>query len=118
MTALRNTRFALTAAAALAGIFLVVLVVATPSAAVVDTSIVVNTLDDELNSDGDCSLREAVAAANLNAPVDACPAGDGIDTDTIKFEVSGTILLSVARLLGEAIKRIHSNESVSRLFQN
>ncbi len=27
-------------------------------------SIVVNTTDDEVNSDGDCSLREAIIAAN------------------------------------------------------
>ena len=38
--------------------------------------IVVNTADDEDNSDGDCSLREAVRAANTNAAVDACAAGD------------------------------------------
>jgi CSLREA domain-containing protein len=35
----------------------------------------VTTAGDELNADGDCSLREAVLAANTNAPVDACPAG-------------------------------------------
>lgn len=32
----------------------------------------VNTTDDELNSDGDCSLREAIQAVNLNATVDGC----------------------------------------------
>lgn len=41
--------------------------------------ITVNTFDDELNTDGDCSLREAIAAANLDAAVDACPKGDGHD---------------------------------------
>jgi len=40
----------------------------------------VNTSEDELNSDGDCSLREAVRAANLDRPVDQCPAGQGRDT--------------------------------------
>jgi len=43
-------------------------------------SIIVNTTDDELNSDGDCSLREAVRASNSDIPVDACPAGFGWDT--------------------------------------
>ena len=39
----------------------------------------VNTFDDELNTDGDCSLREAITAANTDAAVDACPAGNGSD---------------------------------------
>lgn len=43
-------------------------------------TITVNTADDALNSDGDCSLREAVEAANTNAAVDGCPAGEsGLD---------------------------------------
>jgi CSLREA domain-containing protein len=53
----------------------------------------VTTLDDELNSDGDCSLREAIEAANTNAAVDACSAGASGSTDTITFSVSGTITL-------------------------
>ncbi len=43
-------------------------------------TITVNTTDDELNSDGDCSLREALRAANTDAAVDACIAGSGADT--------------------------------------
>ena len=58
-----------------------------------DRAIVVNTLQDEWNSDGDCSLREAVAAANINHPVDACPAGQVL-TDTITFSVQGTITVT------------------------
>src|SRR5512138_3483614 len=42
-------------------------------------TISVNTTTDELNSDGDCSLREAIIAANTDAAVDACPAGNGAD---------------------------------------
>ena len=56
-------------------------------------SLVVNTLADELNSDGDCSLREAITAANTNAAVDACPAGSATVSDTITFSVGGTIVL-------------------------
>jgi len=41
-----------------------------------EASIVVNTPEDELNTDGDCSLREAITAANTDAPSDACPAGN------------------------------------------
>jgi CSLREA domain-containing protein len=43
-------------------------------------TIVVTTTDDELNADGDCSLREAIFAANINDYVDACGFGSGDDT--------------------------------------
>ena len=62
-------------------------------------SLTVNTLtdkpiDDPTIDDGLCSLREAVEAANNNAPVSLnngadCPAGSG--ADTITFSVSGAI---------------------------
>jgi CSLREA domain-containing protein len=55
--------------------------------------IIVDTLQDERNHDGDCSLREAIHAANLNIKVDACEPGELI-TDTIHFNVSGTIPLT------------------------
>ncbi|GAB4579344.1 MAG: hypothetical protein Fur0022_20820 [Anaerolineales bacterium] len=44
------------------------------------TIINVTTTNDELNFDGDCSLREAIRAANTDLAVDACPAGSGADT--------------------------------------
>jgi CSLREA domain-containing protein len=56
--------------------------------------ITVNTLEDELNADEDCSLREAIEAANSNAQVDACVEGNAVLTDTIGFEVNGTIVLT------------------------
>ena len=46
-------------------------------------TIAVNTTTDELNTDGDCSLREAVRAANSNTAIDACTAGTGIDVITV-----------------------------------
>jgi len=46
-------------------------------------AITVTTEEDELNGDGDCSLREAIQAANTNAAVDDCPAGSPINPDTI-----------------------------------
>ena len=58
------------------------------------SAMVVNTLDDELNADGDCSLREAVEAANTNLAVDACPAGEAGAMDSITFAISGTIGLT------------------------
>lgn len=56
-------------------------------------NITVNTTADELNADGDCSLREAVQAANTDAAVDACAAGSGPDTITLP---AGTLTLSIA----------------------
>ncbi len=61
-------------------------------------SIVVDTLDDESNNDGNCSFREAIQAANTNSTVDACPAGTAI-TDTVTFSVDGTILLGSSVLV-------------------
>jgi CSLREA domain-containing protein len=46
------------------------------------TVINVNTTDNENNTDGDCSLREAVDAANNNSMTDACPAGVPNSTGT------------------------------------
>jgi CSLREA domain-containing protein len=54
----------------------------------------VNTTADELNTDGDCSLREAIQAANNNTAVDSCPAGGSESTDNI-YLPSGTYILSI-----------------------
>lgn len=50
------------------------------------TIITVTTYSDELNSsnNGKCSLREAVRAANADAAVGGCPAGNGTDTIVLK----------------------------------
>jgi len=56
-------------------------------------AITVNTTDDEVNSDGDCSLREAVLAANGDTAVDACTAGSGDDVITLP---PGTYTLTLA----------------------
>jgi len=50
--------------------------VTTPASAAV---IVVDTTSDELNSDFDCSLREAIESANLDTAIDNCLAGEGVD---------------------------------------
>ena len=56
-------------------------------------SLTVTTTDDELNTDGDCSLREAIQAANTDTAVDACFAGSGADTIVVP---AGTYLLSIS----------------------
>jgi CSLREA domain-containing protein len=43
------------------------------------TQILVNTTADELDQDGNCSLREAILSANQDIAVDNCPAGSGPD---------------------------------------
>ena len=70
------------------------LVAAAPLArpAPADTTIPVTTTNDENNADGDCSLREAVIAANLDAVRDACPAGSGADVVTVP---AGTYALTI-----------------------
>ncbi|MEX2555968.1 MAG: choice-of-anchor Q domain-containing protein [Actinomycetota bacterium] len=73
------------AALALAGAFLIVPSPSAPAA----TTLTVNTLEDELNTDGDCSLREAITAANTNAAVDACGAGSGADTIDLPTGIYG-----------------------------
>lgn len=55
--------------------------------------ITVTTTADEINKNGDCSLREAVRAANLDKAVDACLAGNG--ADIIKLP-PGTYILAIA----------------------
>ena len=71
----------------------VALLFASPLAPVEAAAITVNTTADELNSDGDCSLREAIQAANTDAAVDACAAGSGDDTITLP---AGIYILALA----------------------
>ncbi len=61
------------------------------------TTITVNTTTDENNIDGDCSLREAVIAANTDTQTDACPAGDG--ADTILFDLGQTATITLGSQL-------------------
>src|SRR5207302_8412884 len=43
-------------------------------------TITVNTTADELATDGNCSLREALQAANTDTAIDGCAKGSGADT--------------------------------------
>lgn len=55
-------------------------------------NIIVNTLDNiNDDTDGKCSLYEAVQAANNDNPYNECPAGNG--ADLITFSVSGIIII-------------------------
>lgn len=57
------------------------------------STISVTTTADALADDGNCSLREAIRAANLDAAVDACPAGSGADVIELP---AGTYTLALA----------------------
>ena len=63
-----------------------------PASQVYAAAITVNTVADENNVDGDCSLREAIIAANTDNAVDACPTGNGADTINLP---AGTYILSL-----------------------
>ncbi|MEX0682036.1 MAG: right-handed parallel beta-helix repeat-containing protein [Dehalococcoidia bacterium] len=54
--------------------------------------IAVDVFTDELNTDGDCSLREAITAANQDVVVDDCAADSGADTITLP---AGTYTLTI-----------------------
>jgi CSLREA domain-containing protein len=74
-TTTRALRLSLAAALIVAAVF------AVQSTPIVQAATIsVNTTADENNVDGDCSLREAIRAANQNQAVDACSAGNGADT--------------------------------------
>jgi CSLREA domain-containing protein len=51
-----------------------------------------NTFTDDNTANGNCTLREAIRAANANAAIDACTAGTGADTIPL---AAGTYSLSV-----------------------
>jgi CSLREA domain-containing protein len=70
---------------------LAVCALALPRSALAAT-ITVSATEDETDFDVDCSLREAIIAANTDAAAGACPAGSGADTITVP---EGTYTLSI-----------------------
>jgi CSLREA domain-containing protein len=64
-------------------------------------ALVVTTTADELNTDGLCSLREAVANANADDQSGSVDCAPGAGHDTITFGVSGTIVLGSALTIDE-----------------
>ena len=95
----------------------------------VGATITVNTAADERNPDGDCSLREAVRAANSNGAVDACAAGRATARDTILFSLGQGATITLKRPLppitdrsgltilgGKTAKIIVSGDDKARVF--
>ncbi|MEM1181272.1 MAG: CSLREA domain-containing protein [Acidobacteriota bacterium] len=75
-----------------------VLALALPPIAVAPASaatLAVTTTVDVIAIDGECSLREAITAANTNQPFNDCPAGDALPTiDTVELP-AGTYTLTL-----------------------
>lgn len=59
-----------------------------------ETIIEVNSQADQVQNDGNCTLREAILAANTNTAVDACPAGSSGSADRIQVP-AGTYTLAL-----------------------
>lgn len=59
-------------------------------------TILVTTTADEVNSDGDCSLREAIRAANTNTAVDRCLTGTNTLTDYVRLANGGNYSLTIS----------------------
>lgn len=62
-------------------------------------TLTVNTASDVQNTGEDCSLREAVIAANTNAAVDGCAAGSATQQDTIGFDLDPSATIALASQL-------------------
>jgi len=77
-------------------------------------TLTVTTTTDELNSDGDCSLREAIQAANTDTAVDACPAGSGADTITVP---AGTYTLTISHLFIKTALTINGSGMGSTIIE-
>jgi uncharacterized repeat protein (TIGR01451 family)/CSLREA domain-containing protein len=60
------------------------------------TTITVNTTSDVIASDGVCSLREAIVAANTDNPFQGCPAGSGADTIVFDPSLPGPTIFTLA----------------------
>jgi hypothetical protein len=69
------------------------------AAVVHGATISVTATADSLAVDGNCTLREAVIAANTDAAVDACPGGSGTDLVVVP---AGTYTLTLAGALEDA----------------
>jgi CSLREA domain-containing protein len=75
-------------------VLLGVCISAQPARSAAAATISVTTTVDDVNTNGNCSLREAIRAANTDGKVDACPAGiTGTDSITLP---AGTYTLALA----------------------
>ncbi len=88
------------------------------STSLLAATINVTTLTDENNNDGDCSLREAIAAANTNTTVDNCTAGQSGVVDQITVNQLGTINLTSTLIVTEQVEISGMGRLLTRLSGN
>lgn len=81
---------ALFASLGLLGLFMIVLPTSAARHASPEAAIVLDVLEDELKSGGDCSLGKMIGAANDNTLVEAYLSGNAVTADTIAFCLVGT----------------------------
>ena len=97
MKPVRHTKHMLRILSSLALIVLLMALGSAPARAAPDDTITVNSAADVIDDDGQCTLREAITAANTDtASGDSggeCPAGSGADTITLP---AGTYTLAIA----------------------
>ena len=101
---LRTERLTIVTSGVAALIALVVLLAwsgnpATAQTAASGATITVNTAADVSKPDGDCSLREAIRAADTNTAVDSCAAGRARSQDTIQFSLGRRATIVLKRTL-------------------
>ena len=63
-------------------------------------TITVTTTAEAPGADGDCTLGEAIQAANSNSPVDQCPAGTSSDTIVLQAGATYTLTSGVDHFFG------------------
>jgi len=67
-------------------LFVMVMTILTPRYALADAALVVNTIVDENGTGTNCSLREAITAANTNADYGGCVGSGNYGADSIGFD--------------------------------
>ena len=50
-------------------------------------TIAVDAFSDDATQNGNCTLREAIQAAQTNSPVDHCPAGSASGVDVVQMPI-------------------------------
>lgn len=99
----------------LKNIVLIAYVMASCSAPLLAATINVTTLIDENNDDGDCSLREAIVAANTNIAVDNCTAGQSGIIDQITINQTGTVSVNSTLIITEQVEISGMGRLLTRL---
>src|SRR4051794_31257566 len=91
---------------------------ATPAYA---ATITVTPSADQFGSGSECSLREAIQAANTKAAFAGCPAGESALTDEIHFDpsINGTpIILSATAVISSSMKIVGNGASQTTVDGN